>query len=288
MSAASAGCRITNGLPSSGEQAKQREHATPSRTPRGGTRYGGAEFVDIDREPILKDRSPRGHLIQRFGSALNLNPHLHMLFVDAAYAFDDEAPRFHRVAAPTQTELQRLLHAIATRVTRALERQRLLTRDDETPSLDLEPDDGLAHLLGAAVHYHIAIGPHAGREDHDRGCPVRWRNFESPVFVVSGIILRDSTITDGYGPRTSPPTARRPDHAHGGAVPVEDHVLDGTGHVQCEQREEQVAGDVMHPFQDFMKRRTGIHRRRNADGEHVQRISQRPGQQVARDHDGRR
>ena len=72
-------------------------------------------------------------LIQRFGSALNLNPHLHMLFVDGAYAFDDKAPRFHRVAAPTQAELQRLLHAIATRVTRALERQGLLIRDEETP-----------------------------------------------------------------------------------------------------------------------------------------------------------
>ena len=54
-------------------------------------------------------------LIQRFGSALNLNPHLHMLFLDGAYTFDDEAPRFHRVGAPTQAELQRLLHAIATR-----------------------------------------------------------------------------------------------------------------------------------------------------------------------------
>ena len=30
----------------------------------------------------------------------------------------------------------------ATPVTRALERQGLLLRDDETPSLDLEPDDG--------------------------------------------------------------------------------------------------------------------------------------------------
>ena len=69
-------------------------------------------------------------LIQRFGSALNLNPHLHMLFVDGAYAFDDEAPRFHRVAAPTQAELQRLLHAIATRTTRALESQGLLPGRD--------------------------------------------------------------------------------------------------------------------------------------------------------------
>ena len=102
-------------------------------------------------------------LIQRFGSALNLNPHLHMLFVDGAYAFDDQAPRLHRVAAPTQAELQRLLHAIATRTTRALERQGLLLRDDQNPSLDLEPDDGFEQLLGAAVHYRIATGPHAGR-----------------------------------------------------------------------------------------------------------------------------
>ena len=37
-----------------GEQAKQREHATPSRTPRGGTGYGGADFADIGRELTLK------------------------------------------------------------------------------------------------------------------------------------------------------------------------------------------------------------------------------------------
>ena len=81
-----------------------------------------------------------------------------------AYAFDDEAPRLHRVAAPTQAELQRLLHAITVRVTRALERQGLLSRDEENPALDLEPDDGFEQLLGAAVHYRIATGPHAGRK----------------------------------------------------------------------------------------------------------------------------
>ena len=60
-------------------------------------------------------------------------------------------PRFARGLAglgwgaapqPTQAELQRLLHAIATRVTRALEKQGLLLRDEETSSLDLEPADG--------------------------------------------------------------------------------------------------------------------------------------------------
>ena len=95
---------------------------------------------------------------------LSLNIHLHMLFVDGVYTFDDERPRLHRGCAPTQTELQRLLRTIATRVSRALESQGLLIRDDETPSLDLEPDDGFEQLLGAAVHYRIATGPHAGRK----------------------------------------------------------------------------------------------------------------------------
>ena len=48
-------------------------------------------------------------------AALNHNPHLHMLFVDGAYTFEDEPPRVHPVAPPTQAELQRLLHAIPTR-----------------------------------------------------------------------------------------------------------------------------------------------------------------------------
>ena len=90
--------------------------------------------------------------------------------IDSARALSNESPtlptdcRFHRGSAPTQPELQRLLRTIAIRVTRALERQGLLIRDDETPSLDLEPDDGFEQLLGAAVHYRIAVGPHTGRK----------------------------------------------------------------------------------------------------------------------------
>ena len=39
-----------------------------------------------------------------------------------------------------------------------------MIRDDEAASLDLEPADGLEQLLGAALHYRIATGPHAGRK----------------------------------------------------------------------------------------------------------------------------
>ena len=44
-------------------------------------------------------------LIQRFGSALNLNVHFHMLWLDGVYEEDDESPprkpRLHRARAPT-------------------------------------------------------------------------------------------------------------------------------------------------------------------------------------------
>ncbi len=62
-------------------------------------------------------------LIQRFGSALNLNSHFHMLFLDGVYAdLPDGSTRFHWVKAPTSAELAQLAHSIANRVGRYLER----------------------------------------------------------------------------------------------------------------------------------------------------------------------
>jgi hypothetical protein len=46
-------------------------------------------------------------LIQRFGSALNLNPHLHMLFLDGAYAFRGSRAIFHRARQPTASPSDR-------------------------------------------------------------------------------------------------------------------------------------------------------------------------------------
>jgi hypothetical protein len=65
-------------------------------------------------------------LIQRFGSALNLNVHLHMLVLDGACLVGTEPPVFRRVAPPGQAELQALLERIAERIGRALERQGVL------------------------------------------------------------------------------------------------------------------------------------------------------------------
>jgi len=58
-------------------------------------------------------------LIQRFGSALNLNIHFHMLFLDGVYVDGlYGAVRFRWVKAPTSQELTQLAHTIAHRVGR--------------------------------------------------------------------------------------------------------------------------------------------------------------------------
>lgn len=66
-------------------------------------------------------------LIQRFVSALNLNIHFHILFLDGVYVYrDDRTPRFHRVKAPDKGELEDLVQRISQRVARCLERRGLL------------------------------------------------------------------------------------------------------------------------------------------------------------------
>jgi len=72
-------------------------------------------------------------LIQRFGSALNLNSHLHMLFLDGAYRFDGNKARFHRARRASHDELVQLLDTLSRRIIRVLERRGLLIADPVDP-----------------------------------------------------------------------------------------------------------------------------------------------------------
>lgn len=106
-------------------------------------------------------------LIQRFGSALNLNVHFHMLFLDGVYVGGPHGlVRFRWVKAPTTEELTQLAHTIAHRVGRYLERQGLLERDAENSYLasDAVDEDAMTQLLGHSITYRIAVGPQAGRK----------------------------------------------------------------------------------------------------------------------------
>jgi hypothetical protein len=95
-------------------------------------------------------------LIQRFGSALNLNIHFHMLFLDGAYTSGSNGlpVRFRQVKAPTGNELTKLMHTIASRVARYLERQGFLERDTgniylSPEAVDASDEDPSNHLLGS-------------------------------------------------------------------------------------------------------------------------------------------
>jgi ribosomal protein S27E len=89
-------------------------------------------------------------LIQRFGSALNLNIHFHMLVLDGGYLVGTEPPAFRRIAPPGEAELQALVERLGERIGGALERRGVLVRDAESSYLELEPaaDGPMADLLG--------------------------------------------------------------------------------------------------------------------------------------------
>ena len=105
-------------------------------------------------------------LIQRFGSALNLNIHFHMLCLDGVYARVNGQAQFQRVPPPTKMELESVLECITIRIGRHLERCGLLVRDAESSHLSREPgeDAGLEALQSHSIGYRIAVGPHEGRK----------------------------------------------------------------------------------------------------------------------------
>jgi hypothetical protein len=70
-------------------------------------------------------------LIQRFGSAANLNIHLHCLVLDGVYRRGAAGvPEFVEVPAPTDDALQSVLHKIITRLMKLLTRRGVLVEEE--------------------------------------------------------------------------------------------------------------------------------------------------------------
>lgn len=102
-------------------------------------------------------------LIQRFGSALNLNLHFHMLYLNGIY---DANGYFWPVKPPTPEDLDTITYTIAKRVSRYLEREGYLYSDAESEYLDLVPDeeDAMQGIFGASIAYRLALGPNQGKK----------------------------------------------------------------------------------------------------------------------------
>src|SRR5262249_2944985 len=112
------------------------------------------------RAGIADGRSGTVTVVQRFGSGLELNVHFHVLGLDGVFALAaDGTMRFHRVEAPTDADIARLVGAIARRLGRLLARRGLAI--DATDPLVAE-SPALAGLASAAVQGRLALGPRAG------------------------------------------------------------------------------------------------------------------------------
>ena len=85
-------------------------------------------------------------LIQRFGSALNLNVHLHMIVLEGVYTEHNVRARFHPVGAPSRETLERKLDRVIKRTLHVLLRDGALAQDSEQPWLDLQDPDTLGQL----------------------------------------------------------------------------------------------------------------------------------------------
>jgi len=121
------------------------------------------------RAGFTRRQAPTGAvtLIQRFGSALNLNIHFHMLFLDGVYVQVEPGHyRFRRTPPPTVEQLHDLLTRISQRVARFLERRGILERDEDNSYLTLDSleEDPLQDIHSHSVTYRIAVGPQKGRK----------------------------------------------------------------------------------------------------------------------------
>jgi ribosomal protein S27E len=126
---------------------------------------------DVIRRAVQRRREAQTGVvtfIQRFGSALNLNIHLHMLVPDGAWRFSNGKAHFERGPAPSDSAIERLLARLIRRITRCLLRAGVLVMEQEKPYFDVDtaPDDGFARhrrCSGALSHCCRALG----RSAHD-------------------------------------------------------------------------------------------------------------------------
>ena len=124
-------------------------------------RYQAAERLGLPLERARDFRCGAVTQIQRFSSALSLNPHLHSLVPDGAW-YKDEQGGLHFVAVlpPSTDDIEDLVVEIAERCERWLARQGFGEHDLHD---DPDPEDAQMLLQAASAAGRAALGRRAGR-----------------------------------------------------------------------------------------------------------------------------
>ena len=114
----------------------------------------------------MKDCKPGSiAVIQRFGSALNLNLHYHVLVTDGVFALDEKTSsvRFHSLTRPSELELESIAYETCCAVIGRLRREGLWL--DESQEEDLFPsinENPLAPSYQASLTGRIEFGEKKG------------------------------------------------------------------------------------------------------------------------------
>ena len=101
-------------------------------------------------------------LIQRSGSALNLNIHFHILFIDGGFEISDNKRVFYRAPDPDDKEVNELIKKISLRVIKYLRKKGYLSQDGYSEELQYE-HPALTRIMAASVKNVIAMGPRASK-----------------------------------------------------------------------------------------------------------------------------
>jgi len=129
-------------------------------------------------------------ILQRFGSALNLNLHFHSLVLDGVYARDPKTGilRFYPAETPSQDDIEKLVATVAERVERWLKRQGF-GRDQEGSPFGDGDDDAQALLMAASMEGRAALGKRAGRRTRRMGLPRNPRVLPRRCAAIEGYNL---------------------------------------------------------------------------------------------------
>ena len=157
----------------------------------------------IHRTGYLKKQAKTGAVtyIQRFGSALNLNIHLHMLFLEGVIINKHSEPKFERCKAPSHSDLETVVNTISLRIAHYLEKAGLIQRDMDNTFLDLpmENENSLLHLQAASVSYRIAVGPDIGKKVFTlQTLPAKDENNYGQLAQISGFSLHAGVFADSH------------------------------------------------------------------------------------------
>lgn len=163
----------------------------------------------IDKAKALGIKDPKAGSVsfsQRFGSALNLNLHAHVLCLDGVYTQVCDEVKFKSLSAISDTEVAHLIGRIAKAVLRYLKKNEYLDQDGEIVQNQeadplFEDQSSLALATQNSILGRIAFGPNAGNRVTKIGSGFGYMD-EIPLakgkrcYSVNGFSLHANTSTN--------------------------------------------------------------------------------------------